>query len=209
MVNNFDLIRPLLKWEEKDSYYYIQLLFRKKDGTTKYNNKNNSARLVQAYQVYDMDRFDEIEPEIKQWCDLMGCRAGINFNLRRDYDVGKFIIKRAVDQFTSGNYNMSGIVNSANGVEQPKSKYWIVDCDSPEEAVVAEEILTSNRLRSDDKEAHKTRIITKLPTYSGVHIITRRFDSETFHKILNEEYGMKMDVQENNPAALYYPTKEQ
>ena len=38
MVDNFDIIKPLLKFNDHQDFSFLQLLLRKKDGNNNYNN---------------------------------------------------------------------------------------------------------------------------------------------------------------------------
>lgn len=51
MINNLELIKPLLKFESEDDFYYLQILKRKKDQTPEENalGRNNNARTIKNY----------------------------------------------------------------------------------------------------------------------------------------------------------------
>ena len=46
-VNNFDLIRNLLKFEDKDDFYFLQIIQRKKDGNI-VPEANNGYRTIKT-----------------------------------------------------------------------------------------------------------------------------------------------------------------
>ena len=50
-----------------------------------------------------------------------------------------------------------------------------------------------------------SKIIAKIPTKNGVHLITKRFDVMEFNKQLKERGEEIPDIQKKNPTLLYYP----
>ena len=53
-VNNFDIIRPMLTFENEGDCYYLQIIQRKKDGGT-----TKSAHTIRDYYITSIDSFDE------------------------------------------------------------------------------------------------------------------------------------------------------
>lgn len=216
-VNNFDEIRKLLKWEKEGDYYYVQLILRKKDGTTTHGNKNNSARLIRSYQFFNIDQFNAKEIEIIKECELHGCRAGINLNKRNEEQVALELNTQLAKRLQSKNYKgINGILNTVNGAKivddedtgeydykGSVDKFWLIDCDTVEEYEAVLEILKDSSIKPEGE-----KIITILPTYTGYHIITNRFDRMVFNKLLSTKLTKIPDIHKNNPVSLYYPLKK-
>jgi hypothetical protein len=62
MVNNLELIKPLLKFESDDDYYFLQILQRKKDNADldkRLMGNNNSARLIKGYYIKSVEHLME------------------------------------------------------------------------------------------------------------------------------------------------------
>lgn len=217
LVDNFDRIRELLTWENPGDYYYVQLILRKKDAATTFGNKNNSARLITTYQFFDIERFDLKRAEIIRLCESERCRAGINLNKRNEELITYELNCQLADRIRSKNFKgINGILNTANGAkindEEEENelifkgstdKYWLLDCDSLEEYTVALRILNEVDLRPVGN-----KIIAVLPTYSGYHIITNRFDRQYFDNECRSILGKTVDIHKNNPVCLYYPEKD-
>ena len=51
MIDNFDLIKTMLKFESEDDFYFAQIIQRKKDNPNGVNGSNNSSRLIKAYYI--------------------------------------------------------------------------------------------------------------------------------------------------------------
>ena len=66
MVDNFDLIKSLLKFESKDDFYYLQIIQRSKDNPD--IGVNN--RLVRSYCIRSLEYFEGKKKEIKQMCSI-------------------------------------------------------------------------------------------------------------------------------------------
>lgn len=198
IVNNFKQIYPLLNFEKEGDFYFIQLILRKKDRTTTFGNKNNSARIIKQYYIYNEEHLKQKEEEIIKLCDIFGCRAGINLNKRNDKEVAYEMLEQLIKNIRCGNYKSQGLFDSACGQKASGDKIWIIDCDSEEEFKDYINKLTDVDLRPIDK----SKIITELPTYNGWHIITNPFDIK--------QSGIPSEqIQKNNPTALYYPEKKE
>lgn len=83
MVDNFELIRTLLKFESKDDFYFIQILQRPKDNP----EIGASNRLVKSYYIRSLEYFNSKKNEIKQVCELYKARAYIHLTKRSYKDV--------------------------------------------------------------------------------------------------------------------------
>lgn len=202
-IDNYPLIRPLLKWENKGDFYYIQVLKRKKDGTTKYANKNNSARLVCNHQVYSLEEMDERMLEIRGICDLTKARAGIQFNRITDKVVAQQMSRRSLEAVISGNYRLTNLLQSILGdKDSTMQKYNTIDVDTKDEKVLSDLIEYINQLQPFDKT---NKILATLPTYSGYHLITENFRQDYF-----EKYIQGKDISNTGKlCALYYPAKDE
>lgn len=197
-INNFKLISPFLKWENKGDFYNIQLLLRKVDGTTTFGNKNNSARLIKSYHFYNLEQLLQKEKEIIQICELFGCRAGINLNPVNNERVAKVLNVHLAERILSGNFEgITGILKGAIGSCVNSGKHWLVDVDDKKDLKTT--ISNIKKCRSE----YENIIKLVLPTYKGFHLITERFNREQFSKLSKEH----VDIHDNVLGALYYPNK--
>lgn len=64
-INNFRLIEPLLEFPHKDSFYFLQVLQRKKDHPgVPLGGSNNNSRLIKAYYIKSVEKLRVHEEEI-------------------------------------------------------------------------------------------------------------------------------------------------
>ena len=78
IVDNFEQIRGLLKFDSDDDFYFVELLQRKKDNP----DFGSNNRLIKYYFIDSIDYFNKIENEIKTISDATGARVYINLNRR-------------------------------------------------------------------------------------------------------------------------------
>lgn len=199
MVDNFELIKPLLKFNNSDEFYFLQIIQRKKDfikGQERHGRDNNS-RLIRAYYIYSLQQLEDYKDEIVKLCNLFNARAGINLNRRNQKDVAlKCLEIMAVALRKNEFTGISKIYNSACGKESSTDKLWLVDIDTKDEIEIAN---VEYIIELCEPIQVESKIIAKIPTKSGVHLITKRFNRQTFSSYRDEE------IHTNNPANLYIP----
>lgn len=94
IVDNFELIRTLLKFKSKDDFYFIQILHRSKDNPEIGDNN----RLVKSYYIRSLGHFDSKKNEIKQVCKLYKARAYIHLTKRSYKDVFLVCLQNLVER---------------------------------------------------------------------------------------------------------------
>lgn len=206
MVDNFNLIRPLLDFGGELDFLTVSLILRKVDHTTTYGNKNNSARIIKIYHFFTIEKFYEKEEEIKALCELFGCRAGVYLNKRNLKKVSTAMMVRLAENINSENWNCLGTLDTIIGTSRPGDKIQFLDCDSQEEYENVLTVLNDPWLRPYEVN----KIIAVIPTNKGKHVVTKRFDKEYFKVKMNEldiTFNLVEKLQIINPCALYYPIK--
>lgn len=216
-VNNFELLAKALFPNgvcDEGEFYFVQILVRGKDGNNV--NGNNKNRLVRYYVVRSAEKLMEIEPEVKELCRLHNARAYIHPTPRNDKDVAAVLLKDAVKEFTDGNYHMfRRLYSTACGKSFVEGKkLFIVDLD-PEH--LENETLKEMSLNGDTVETiqHVIRmcrgrggedcdkVVARVPTKSGVHLICKPFDVGQLEGFFNLKNVPIPDVHKNNPTVLY------
>lgn len=180
IVDNFDLIKPLLKFDNNKLIIQVQVLQRRKDAST--NSKgSNRNRTIRSYHFYSMKQFEEKIDEIKGLCNYFNARAYININPKGLLEIMWKLNLMTIETIKCiANSNtivgLHGIVDSAIAQVSAKKEYdtWMVDVDdlSQKEAMI-EEI-------NKAKSGFDKNFIIEIPTVSGCHLITHRFDARQF-----------------------------
>lgn len=102
IIDNFDLIRNHLIFNNKDEFYFIQIIQRKKDGNGGLHVRNG-YRLIRSYYVYSLGEFDNLKDRIKELCESNNARAYININVRNAKETALECIKRYTDLVLNNN----------------------------------------------------------------------------------------------------------
>lgn len=211
MIDNFDIVEPLLKWRSDDDFYFIQVIQRKKDHKdgTRVNGTNNNSRLIKAYYVRSLESLQFYKPEIIELCKVFNARAGINLNRRSFKKTQLKFLKKIVDQLENGmeckGYKAySSVVGASHNDNEKK---WIVDVDEEELSFIPE---IRQALTGCQPNLGEDKVIAKIPSKTGVHLITSPFNRKDFPNLLNEltepyQIQLSLAIQTNNPTNLYIP----
>lgn len=197
VVDNFDFFEKsgVLQFVPGE-FYFVQVLVRGKDGhKVRGNNKN---RLIKFYTIDSVERLHQYEPEIKQLCELFNARAYIHLTPRSYSDVANEMLRIVVETFTSqNNIGLKGSYSTACGRSYiPSKKLYVVDIDDEDVDRVDEiESFIDSQCRPVLQES---KVVFRVPTASGVHLICKPFDVQMFNK------NYQITVHKNNPTLLYF-----
>ncbi len=201
MINNLDIIKPLLKFENKNDFYFIQVLQRSKEHPDL--GKNNY--LIKPFYIFSIEDLDKKWDEMVLLSNTFNARTYIHLNRRNSYDIALDLMEDLAHNIKSNHLNyLSKSYQSVCGKYKGGDKSWVIDVD----------FLMGKRIPSiDDKLRDKicetlatiqpigqTKIIAMIPTKNGYHLITNRFDSKKF-----KEQFPNIDIHKNNPTLLYCP----
>jgi hypothetical protein len=194
MINNLKLIKPLLNFEKEGDFYMLYIFKRKKDQTTDKAN-HQSVRTIKSYCIESVEHLEHKYDEIIQLCEMFKARAYIHIQKQNHKDVGMNMITEIVNRIQSGQINQKHVFDSVVGQIKTQEKKWIVDIDTKENGI---ENLISNEIYQLRPVGPKVEAI--IPTKSGFHLITKRFDVQEFKKQYPD-----IEIQKKNPTLLYYP----
>lgn len=195
MINNIELIKPLLNFDNEGDFYMLYVFKRKKDQPEGEKDNHQSVRTIKSYCVTSVEYLEKRYEEIIQLCEMFKARAYIHVVKQNHKDVSLNMITEIVIRIQSGQINQQHVFDSVVGQIKTTEKRWIIDVDDKDtkELVNITSLISSLRPEGSKLEAC-------LPTKSGYHLITKRFDVMEFRK----EYP-NIDIQKKNPTLLYYP----
>lgn len=199
MINNLKLIKPLLNFENKGDFYMLYVFKRKKDQPESERDNHQSVRTIKTYCIESIDHLERRYDEIIQLCEMFKARAYIHVQKQNQFDVSLNMMVALAQRIQDGNHNQKGLFDSVVGQIKTQEKRWIVDIDVKDFDYVTE---LADYIDSLRPEGGKVEAV--IPTKSGVHLITKRFDVKTF----SEKYS-DIDIQKKNPTLLYYPNSLQ
>lgn len=195
MIDNIELIKPLLTFDKEGDFYQLFVFLRKKDQLEGEKDNHQSVRTIKSYSVTSLEYLDKRYGEIKMLCEVFKARAYIHVCKQNHRDVGMNMITEIVTRIQSGQINQKNVFDSVVGQIKTQEKRWIVDVDDKDtkELVNITSVIHSLRPEGDKLDAC-------IPTKNGYHLITKRFDVEKFR----ENYP-DITIVKKNPTLLYYP----
>jgi hypothetical protein len=195
MINNIEIIKPLLVFE-KGWVYHVQIIQRKKDNP---DNFMKNHRVIKHYYIRSLDYLEKKFPEMIKFADTYNARVMINLNPKDNTKVTIRCIGLLASYLEKGSDEAAyKVYSSAIGKTPSEDKKWIIDIDDVAEksdgyfSRIAELINDANPVGE--------KILCAIPSKTGLHYITRPFDLRE----LQEAYP-DLDIQKNNPTNLYIP----
>lgn len=194
MIDNIDKVLPFFKFESPDDFYYLQVLQRKKENP----QIGSNSRVIKNYYItseqYLLDRYDEI----KGLCEFFNARASIRLNKRSFKKVGMKCMVNLANTMMNEEYQfLKSSYDRACGLgHNDKNKTWILDLDGEHTYQELEKM--ENIINNSMPEGKN--VVTYIPSKSGLHLITRSFDSRYFQ----EEFP-DVEIHKDNPTNLYIP----
>ena len=193
MIDNFELIKPLLKFPNNDIYYHLQILRRGKD----HPELPAANRVIKPYFICSLESLDYVEQEIKNLCKFFGARAYINLSPKSIKKTTMLQLKYLAQRAYEGDFKKIWKAwNTCAGEIKGEEPRWIIDIDNTTitEGPIIDLI---DGLEPIDPFGY-SKFIAEIPTKSGYHLITTPFNLQQFKK----EYP-DIDVHKNNPTLLY------
>ena len=195
MINNIDIIKPLLNFEKQGDFYMLYVFKRKKDQPEGERDNHQSVRTIKSYCIESIEHLERRYEEIKQMCEMFKARAYIHVQRQNHFDVSLNMMVELAQRIQNGQHNQKGLFDSVVGQIKTTEKRWIVDLDTTDE----DEIVRMTKvINVTNPEGDKINAI--IPTKNGFHFITKRFDVKMFENVYPH-----VDIQKKNPTLLYYP----
>lgn len=182
---------------DSDTYFVIELVRRNKD-----NPDLSKANMhFKNYYVTSIEKFIRIYDEIKSICDLLRLRAYFSVNAKSAKQILLDTVAEGARRIASHDFRKPwAIYESYDGKYCDRSqRKWVMDLDdcNMESSIVKffEETI--------QKIPPYNTIICKVPTKSGVHLITKPFNRQELLAICKKEGIQVPTIQENHLSLLY------
>lgn len=200
MIDNLELIKPLLNFENKGDFYMLYVFKRKKDFPELEQKNHQSVRTIKTYCIDSIDYLDRRIDEIRSLCEHFKARAYIHVQKQNHIDVSLCLMEELAKRIRNGVTNQKSIFDSVVGQLQTHEKRWVVDVDDKDSYL--SDFVSS--VINDKCNPEGKKVIASIPTKNGIHLITGRFDVMEFQKIMSNK-SLTVDIQKKNPTLLYYP----
>jgi hypothetical protein len=195
VIDNLEIIKPLLNFTDEGDFYMLYVFKRKKDQPEGEKDNHQSVRTIKTYCIESIDHLERRYDEIKQLCEMFKARAYIHVQKQNHKDVSLNMMVELAQRIQSGQHNQKGLFDSVVGQIKTQEKRWIVDVDTKDE----EELLRIMKVVSVARPL-SNKIYATIPTKNGYHLITGRFDVLMFQNVFPH-----VDIQKKNPTLLYLP----
>jgi hypothetical protein len=195
-MNNFEIIKPLLKFENPNEFYFLQIIARKKD----IEGMKGNNRVIKDYYIFSLKDLEDKMEEIIKLCDLFQARAYIRLSRRNSETIAKKMIAELGLAFQNNSFqHLRKIYSTVVGKDKGLDNLRLIDVDFDSGVTfVTNPIRELGAILADLKPIGE-KIIASIPTKNGVHIITRPFDLQAFKEIFTQ-----MEIHKNNPTLLYF-----
>ena len=200
MINNIELIKPLLNFDNEGDFYMLYVFKRKKDQPEGEKDNHQSVRTIRSYCIKSIEQLEKRYDEIMMMCEMFKARAYIHVQKQNHRDVALEMLTALAQRIRDGQHEQQNLFDSVVGKLKTYEKRWIVDVDTHNYVVLNEiyELINECKPEGDKIEA-------VIPTKNGVHLITKRFDVMEFNQKIEVMEDYIPDIQKKNPTLLYYP----
>lgn len=202
MINNLELIKPLLHLEKEGDFIQIFVLLRKKDQPEGQKDNHQSVRIIKSYCVESIEYLDKKMSEIIGLCEYFNARAYININEKSHNDISLLMMEKLASRIRNNVKNQVNLFDTVSGELKSKRNRWIIDIDTKDK-------LYRHKIGGiiNSIEPFGDKILAEIPTLNGYHLITLPFNALKFNEQVHEEGLIIPDVQKNNPTCLIVPSK--
>lgn len=200
-IDNFSVIRKILRFPTEDSFYFLQVLKRRKDNP---DLEKDMIHLADFY-IYSLEDYDRLMDRVINLCQSENARAYLRLNVRDSKKTAMMTLKKIVDYISTENYKAvkKAYASCTGEYHSDPDKTWIVDIDNvsidffnhSEKQIRIRQMITDLQI-----EAGKEPMMHLIPTRSGVHIITRPFNLQKFKSEFPD-----IDIHKDNPTILFCP----
>ena len=203
-MNNFDQIRGMLDFSIAGTFYFLQILKRRKDNP----ELGKDMIHIADYYIDSLAKYDDLKPMIIRQCEAENARAYFRLNRRDEKRVASEALKLMVEYVLSENYKPAKSVYASCAGKYPseKNKTWIVDLDwdgIPQgftKEIYIDSVIFSIETITKSHKPDAVQNITRIQTMNGMHLIVSPFRLDEF-----EKHWPKIDVHKDNPSLLYCP----
>lgn len=197
MRDNFEIVKPLLEFDEPNTFYFIQVIKRRKENP----DMSIGTAIMDNFYIYEAADLDRIKEKIIERCIKHNARAYINLNKLNLEKVALFTLKQATDLIIQGQFKAvkNAYATACGNHHSQDDKRWVVDIDE-EDLGRLPEIRSEIEKLHDEITKNRYKILAEIPTKTGVHIITNPFNMKAF----GDKFS-KIDVHKNSPTLVYCP----
>lgn len=195
VVDNFDRIYDMMIFDDPNTFYWIQVIGRKKD-----NPEAGSSKVRAEFVIHSIEQLQRLKPELVKLSRLHNARVMFWVNRRDLKELAIPMAKLTLSYVESRQFNaLPKVFQRVCGQQHKRGieTLYIVDVDCKNESYL-------NKITSIIKECGRCKIEQLLPTVQGFHIICTGFNVELFNMKTDEAGLGKINIHKDNPTLLYF-----
>lgn len=193
IVDNFDILLPLLTSKKSDTFYTVQIVKRAKD----HPGERVGESALAFYYIKDRAQLIRLREELITLSNLYGARVYINVSPKSRKKLQENVAQELLRKYINGEYdNPAHTTKSEAGKLKSKTPMWIVDVD---DVTVSDEKYINIKNWIEDRNI----IPIIIPTMTGFHFLTPKFDSYAFEQEFPETH-----IHKNSMGTLLYFEKD-
>jgi hypothetical protein len=196
MIDNLEVIKPLLNFSEKGDFYMLYVFKRKKDQPEGERDNHQSVRTIKTYCIDSVEHLEKRYDEIKQLCEMFKARAYIHVQKQNHSDVSLDMLALLAERIKNGVKNQKGLFDSVVGQIKTQEKRWIIDVDTKDKQFLRDITMDLMEIQPVGDKIEKV-----IPTKNGFHLITCKFNVMEFKKKYPD-----VEIQKKNPTLLFLPS---
>lgn len=188
MVDNYEAVRSVLKFDDADSLYTIQLLQRRKDVP----DLDKGCKKLRTYYIRKMEDYEKNRDSIVRECDAKKARAYIDLNAKDIKKVALLALKKTADLIYNNEFDAvkNAYDYACGNVCCLGQKKWLIDIDTLDTDTVREVCSQVTELGAE--------VVLQVPSKNGVHLVTTPFAVNKFKTTEN------VDIQKHHALTLLY-----
>lgn len=201
MINNFEKIRNLLTFPTENSFYFLEIIKRRKENP----DLDRHAKLVRDFYIYSLKEFNDLEGKIVDLCEENNARAYFRLNVRDSKKIAFQYVKRIAELLITEDYKAipKSYASVVGEFHADKDKKWLIDLDLDENSTPEEferEKMQIEGMIVALYNGVEHPLVAEIQTRNGVHLIVRPFRLDTFKNTFPN-----IEVHKDNPTILYIP----
>ncbi len=201
MIDNLEIIQPLLTFDNEDDFYFLQLIQRKKENP----QLGSNSKVIKNYYISNYRYLLDHYHEIKKLCKLFNARAMIRLNKRSYQKVALKTIQNVANSIANGEYVFvkKSYDRACGQGHNDKVKKWIIDID---EILLNKEIKKLKNLVNVCAPMGIIKVISEIPSKNGIHLISIPFNIQELQlRMMGEPKFLNISIHKDNPTNLFIP----
>lgn len=194
-VNNFEIISSLLDFPRDKSFYFMQVLKRRKENP---ELKSNSV-VINNYYLYEKGDLEKLRERIVEDCVKNNARAYINVNTLDLEKIAMFAMQKTVELVIKGDFKAvkNAYASTCGSHHSEENKRWVIDIDTFDRQFI-DKVRGEIEVLQAEIKGNQYKILAEVPTVNGKHLVCNPFRLDKFKQKFSE-----VEVKKNSPTLLF------